>query len=162
MLIGTLLAGSAPGWPVEPAPPPAKTSQPVLSLHAPEVQKVIRAAAKTPADTAPLNLAPAVTLGGQVTIPFRAPRRPHHMQCDDSTCVAYTADDVALYTIPRYQYYGDRAPADPTAGEWLSCQSRDDLLTTFERYDQCRGITIGLPPLALGKVQIETPEIFIH
>ena len=76
-------------------------------------------------------------------IPFRAPRRVHHMDCDSFNCVAYTADDQALYTIPREQYFGINA--DDPQEAWLSCQSGNDLLTTFERYDKCRGVTIGLP-----------------
>jgi len=153
------MAFAVPAWSVE-AAPPAKTAKPVLSLQAPEVQKVIRAAAQAPSDTAQLNSAP--TLGDQVTIPFRAPRRPHHMECDNISCVAYTADDVALYTVPRAQYYGDRVHGDHAAGEWLSCQSRDNLLTTFQRYDKCRGITIGLPPLAVGDTLIAAPGIRIR
>jgi hypothetical protein len=160
MLIGTLMTGAAPGWPAEPAAP-AQAREPVLSLQAPEVQKVIRAAAKTPAGTAP-SAAPAVTLGDQATIPFRAPRRPHHIECDNISCIAYTADDVALYTVPRDQFYGERAPGEHSAGEWLSCQSRDNLLTTFQRYDRCRGITIGLPPLGVGDTLIAAPGIRIR
>jgi hypothetical protein len=126
------------------------------------VQKAIRAAAKAPPDTAAANAAPAVTLGEQVAIPFRAPRRPHHMECDNISCVAYTADGVALYTVPQAQYYGDRAPGGNAANEWLSCQSRDNLLTTFQRYDKCHGITIGLPPLAMGDTWIAAPGIRIR
>ena len=76
-------------------------------------------------------------------IPVRAPRRPHHMGCDSFHCVAYSADGDALYTIPREQYHG--IAGDNPQDEWLSCQSGNDLLTTFERYDECRGVNIGLP-----------------
>jgi hypothetical protein len=160
MLIGALLAVAAPGWTAEPAA--AKPDRPVLSLQAPEVQKVIRAVAKASPDATELKPASAVTLGDQVTIPFRAPRRPHHMECDNISCVAYTADDVALYTVPREQYYGERAPGVNAADEWLSCQSRDNLLSTFQRYDKCRGITVGLPPLALGDTLIAAPGLRIR
>ena len=67
----------------------------------------------------------------------------HHMDCSLADCVAYTSDGDPLYTIPREQYFG--VDGDDLDDQWLSCQSGNDLLTTFERYDKCRGVTIGLP-----------------
>jgi hypothetical protein len=89
-------------------------------------------------------------------IPVRAPRRPHHVGCDSFHCVAYTADGDALYTIPRERYYG--VAGDNPQDEWLSCQSGDDLLTTFERYDKCRGVSIGLP-LQIHDVVVNLPLV---
>jgi hypothetical protein len=108
------------------------------------VQTVIRAAAASaPNSQLAADLTASATRPALADIPFRAPRRPHHMDCDSFNCVAYTADDEALYTIPRDQYFGVNSN-DPQKA-WLSCQSGNDLLTTFERYDKCRGVSIGLP-----------------
>lgn len=166
MLIGALLAFPASGWPDEAAKPavPPKSPPPALNLQAVEVQNIIRASAQKQIETAPpasgasLRDQPQTTaLGAQTSIPFRAPRRFDHLKCDSYDCVAYNADDVALYTIPRSQVYGPRG--DKPADEWLSCQSRDNLLTTFERYDKCRGISVGIPSATIGNVTLELPKL---
>jgi hypothetical protein len=182
MLIGALLAIPALGWSDEPAKPGAsplsspgaipavaairKVDQPALNLQTLEVQKIIRASANEQMAAAPPasgvlapDQAPVATLAGEVTLPFRAPRRPHHLVCDSFNCVAYSADDVALYSVPREQYYGQNAPDNFTKDAWLSCQSHDNLLSTFERYDKCRGVAIGLPPVALGNTVIAVPGL---
>jgi hypothetical protein len=104
----------------------------------------------TPANDASL----ALRLGN---LAFRAPRRPHHTECDSFDCVAYTADGLALYSFPRDQMI------HPTGGDhydsWLACQSGDDMLSTFERYDQCRGVDIGLPSKTVNGVQLKLPKI---
>lgn len=43
-----------------------------------------------------------------------------------------------------------------TKDEWLTCQSGNDLLTTFERFDKCRGVSIGLP-VQFGGTMINLP-----
>ena len=172
MLIGALLAIPALGWSGEPAKivhaavALPKANEPALNLQAAEVQKIIRASAKEQAASAPLGPDTLVSyqpqmakLGGEAMVPFRAARRPHHLVCDSFNCVAYTADDVALYGVPREQYYGQNEPGIDTKDGWLSCQSHGNLLTTFERYDKCRGITIGLPPVALGNTVIAVPGL---
>jgi hypothetical protein len=78
----------------------------------------------------------------------------YHMKCDLSDCVAYTADGDALYTVPRDQYLGVNGGS--TREEWLSCQSGNDLLTTFERHDKCRGVSIGLP-VQIGGTLVNVP-----
>ena len=165
MLIGALLAVPALGFADEPAKPVAasKMFKPALNLQTAEVQKIIRESAKeqienaAPASAAASPDPPPVTLGQQVTIPFRAPRRLHHTQCDSFNCVAYTADGDALFSIPRDQYYGQHG--GDSAAKWLSCQSHNDLLTVFERYDKCRGISVGLPPVSLGNVLLDLPGL---
>jgi hypothetical protein len=178
MLIGALLAMPALGWSEEPAKLAAspgavpaavtvtKAERPTLNLHTVEVQKIIRDSAQEQMATAPpsadalmLDQSPVAQLVDQVTLPFRAPRRPHHLACDSFNCVAYSADDVALYSVPREQFYGASAPGNDTKDAWLSCQSRDNMLSTFERYDKCRGVTIGLPPVALGNTVIAVPGL---
>jgi hypothetical protein len=128
-----------------------------LDLKDESVQKVVRASAaaitgpQQPLESAPLTMRPALQ-----DIPFRAPRRPHHMDCDSFDCVAYTADDEALYSIPRDQYFG--VNSDDPEKAWLSCQSGNDLLSTFERYDKCRGVSIGLP-LQGHDVIVDLPKL---
>lgn len=136
-------------------------AQPSFDLKNAAVQEIIRAA--TASDASQLSLTgpqqaaeTASTRPALQDLPFRAPRRAHHMDCDSFNCVAYTADDQALYTIPREQYYGVNS-SDPQKA-WLSCQSGNDLLTTFERYDKCRGVTIGLP-LQGHDVIVDLPKI---
>jgi hypothetical protein len=179
MLIGALLAIPTLGWVDEPAKPatswspgaaPAVVAAPpaekaALNLQAVEVQKIIRNVAKKQIETAPLasgallfDQPRTAELGEQVTIPFRAPRRAHHMNCDSFNCVAYTADNYALYTIPRDQYY-DVANDGKNGEGWLACQSHDNLLSTFERYDKCRGISVGLPPVGFGNVTLDLPKL---
>jgi hypothetical protein len=79
------------------------------------------------------------------------------VKCDNIDCIAYSADDAPLYSVPRSQYYGDRLE-ESKRDAWLSCQSRDNLLSTFERYDKCRGVTIGLP-LTFGNPVIAAPGL---
>jgi hypothetical protein len=125
---------------VEKTVTPAK---PAFDLKTSKVQGVIRshAVAQTavadpePAESAPSDIKP---------LPFRAPRRVHHVDCDSFHCVAYTADDDVLFSIPREQYFGVSGNGH-SSDSWLACQSGNDLLSTFERYDKCRGVSIGLP-----------------
>jgi hypothetical protein len=141
---------------------------PSFDLKQESMQGILRAAAATqdqndaaeissdtlPSDTPASDASLALRLG---TLEFRAPRRPHHTECDSFDCVAYTADGLALYSFPRDQMI------HPTGGDyydtWLACQSGDDMLSTFERYDQCRGVDIGLPPKSLNGVQLKLPKI---
>jgi len=128
------------------------------------VQGVIRAnavAASAPSQpqsgqNLPVTLTFAAGTIEREGIPFRASRRMHHMACGLSDCVAYNADGDALFTVPRDQYVGKRGTT--AADEWMSCQSSNDLLTTFERYDKCRGIGIGLP-LEFNDVILKLPLI---
>jgi hypothetical protein len=137
----------------------AAPSAPAFSVHDRNVQKILAAAAQKQSESSPEKNAAsdAVTATGPMAVKFKAPRRVHHMDCDSFNCVAYNADDIALFTIPREQYYG--VHGDKPADAWLACQSGNDLLTTFERYDKCRGITIGLPPVGFGNVIIDTPKL---
>ena len=161
----TLLALSAVGQaqqqPAAKPAPAATTSaaapeaKPTFDLRNANLRDVIRANAATQPQR---ENAPAEETSGLEPLPFRAPRRLHHMDCDSFNCVAYTADDVALYTIPRDQYMGVRASGDNPQEEWLSCQSGNDLLTTFERYNKCRGVSIGLPLQTLDVI-VDLPKL---
>jgi hypothetical protein len=183
ILIGTLLALPALGLAEEPSAPksipPADVpathdaspkSQSTFDLRTAAMQSIIRASAATASDgfrlMSPAAQQPSQDNGHDVTrpklqsLPFRAPRRLHHMDCDSFNCVAYTADNQALYTISREQYFGINTDdsTDDSKEAWLSCQSGNDMLTTFERYDKCRGVSIGLP-LQTHDVIVNLPKI---
>lgn len=158
MLSVTLLALPSFAWCDE---------KPTFDLSDAAVQKVIRAAAALPA-TAIVPGATSPRLPDQdlalpaigenlVAIPFRAPRRFHHLDCDSFNCVAYTADGDALYSLPRDQHYGINS--DKPEESWLACQSGNNLLTTFERYDLCRGVRIGIPGAELGNIVLNPPML---
>lgn len=174
MLVAAVLALPVAGWPEEkpaatlasvtPATDsqrgPAPRAQPDKSSFAlsdDSVKKIIRSTAE--AQPEPVRPTAAAAPAEQpLAIPYRAPRRLHHMDCDSFDCVAYTADNDALYTIPREQYLGMSGKNGQE--QWLSCQSGNDLLSTFERYDKCRGVTIGLPNPSLGNyLQLELPKL---
>jgi len=165
MLFGAILCLPALGLAQEAAPSVAQTDSrisapPQFDLRSARVQDAIRAAAATESaaptgartQLADDEAAPAKR--DQQDIPFRAPRRMHHMKCDLADCVAYTADGDALYTVPRDQYLGVNGGG--TKDEWLTCQRGNDLLTTFERFDKCRGVSIGLP-VEIGGMLVNVP-----
>ena len=150
--------------------PKTPASAAPFDLKNDSVQEVIRATAATSSENTddgfrltsdatrkkPVENDPVPANKELKDIPVRAPRRPHHMGCDSFHCVAYTADGDALYTIPREQYYG--VSGDNPEDDWLSCQSGNNLLTTFERYDKCRGVSIGLP-LQINDIMVNLPLI---
>jgi len=75
-------------------------------------------------------------------LPVKSRTLPLHFDCLLLDCIAYDAAGNELYTIPREQYYGaDENRADA----WLSCQSGNDMLSTFERFKGCRGVSLGIP-----------------
>lgn len=143
MLMSALLALPALSSASDPAEAKPATTKTAFDLKAAKVQDVIRSHASAqpaaekadPSESAPTQLEP---------LPFRAPRRVHHVDCDSFNCVAYTADDDALFSVPRDQYFGVTGNGS-TRDSWLACQSGNDLLTTFERYDKCRGVSVGIP-----------------
>jgi hypothetical protein len=143
MMMSVLLAQSALSFAADGVEKAAAPAQSAFDLKTSKVQGVIRshAVAQTVvADPKPAEAAPS----GIKPLPFRAPRRVHHVDCDSFHCVAYTADDDVLFSVPREQYFG--VPGNGHASDsWLACQSGNNLLTTFERYDKCRGVSIGLP-----------------
>jgi hypothetical protein len=144
----------------------APPTQPTFDLKDAAMQDVIRASAMTASNSfrpsaatvqrRPEENGPALTRPDLRSIRFRAPRRPHHMDCDSFNCVAYSADGEALYSVSREQHFGINT--DDSKEAWLSCQSGDNLLTTFERYDKCRGVSIGLP-LQSHDVIVNLPKI---
>jgi hypothetical protein len=177
MLMGTLLALPALAQEQPAAKPPAAPAataaqvapaqpKPTFDLRNTGVQNVIRANAAKLQASGRADPSDGISLFADTPpqtgdtklqdIPFRAPRRLHHMDCDSYNCVAYTADNQALYAISREQYFGINT--DDSKEAWLSCQSGNDLLTTFERYDKCRGVSIGLP-LPTHDVIVNLPKL---
>lgn len=134
---------------------PQESASPQFDLDSASVRGIIRATATNQAGVEQESeTAEASAVIDRKDLPFRAPRRMHHMKCDLTDCVAYTADGDALYTVPRDQYLGVNGGG--TKDDWLTCQSGNDLLTTFERFDKCRGVSIGLP-VQVGGTLLNVP-----
>jgi len=138
--------------PVEKAPVAQSSS---LDLKAASVQQILRANA-TAQSTNASGASPQAAATRLPPLQFRAPRRVHHHECDAMDCTAYTSDGTALFSFPRDQMLV--ANEKRNADAWLSCQQNDDMLSTFERYDKCRGVSIGLPPASLGNVEVKLPK----
>jgi hypothetical protein len=140
-----------------------KLSRAAVDLQSPAVQAMLRRtteAATADADAAATVAEPGETRARKLEgLRFHAPRRVHHLECEAFDCVAYAADGSSLYTISRDHVGGQNVftHAHDQDG-WLSCQGADDLLSTFERFDKCRGLTIGLPLHRLQDVEIRLPE----
>jgi hypothetical protein len=156
------LAGGA-AEPAAPAPAttatPAKPAPGAFDLKNAAVQDLVRTTAAsasedaTPPDTAVAHDEKLADLR------FRGPRRPHYMECDALACTAFTKDKDPLYSISREQMGDQSLSSEHSFDQWLSCQQGNDLLSTFERFDKCRGITIGLPPLEFRDVEIRRPPL---
>jgi hypothetical protein len=161
-LMPAVVLAAEPSTPAKPPDdkPPARAARPVptLSLSDTAVQEIVRANAVAQAkqvSSQPQAHDPSASK--LPPLPFRAPRRVHHHECSLSECVAYAADGTALFTFPRDQML--HGNSDDRLDGWLSCQQNDDLLSTFERYDKCRGITVGLPPVQFGNVPVKLPPL---
>lgn len=152
LLLASTLFGTVAA--ADPAPPVTKPAvdrpSAAFDLKDRRVQEILRAsAASQPATSAPVPAdAPALE-----PFPHRASRKVHRTECDLFACVAYAADGRVLFSIPREQV---AHPGRDDAG-WLSCQQVDDLLSTFERYDKCRGVMIGLPAKAIDGLALQLP-----
>ena len=168
------LAAACAAWSQENprATPPVPVTAATFDLRNSSVQKILRAAAAEeapPAEKPPkdfsaalrslreLDAATSASLSAPLAVKFRTARRFHHMDCDSFTCVAVTADGDPLYTVPRQNYSGT-LDGQTSSDSWLRCQSGNDLLTTFERYDKCRGISVGLP-LQWNGFNFDTPKL---
>lgn len=128
----------------------ARPSVPSLDLKEARIQKILAvSAASQPAESRTPVAEPVL-----MRLPPPSPRRVHRTECESWQCVAYASDGRVLYSIPREQV------SHPSRGDldgWLSCQQVDDLLSTFERYDKCRGLTIGLPSKVVEDAQLRLP-----
>lgn len=141
----------------------ASASEPVkpgFDLRNASVQGILRAAAADHATETPEKETGSRIEAQLADLHFRAPRRVHHTKCDGEDCIAYTADNEPLFSMDR-ELRRDLASmsTEQLDDAWLSCQDTNNLLSTFERFDRCRGIRVGPPPLQLNGVGIKLPRI---
>ncbi len=139
----------------------AEPAKPGFDLRNESVQGILRTAAAASESTEALTPKNESKVQAELAdIRFRAPRRVHHTQCDGEDCVAYSADNEALFSMDRqFSNAIDPMASGKREDGWLSCQDTHNLLSTFERYDRCRGIRIGAPPLTVGNLGVELPKI---
>ena len=139
----------------------AEPAKPGFDLRNESVQGILRTAAAASESTEALTPKNESKVQAELAdIRFRAPRRVHHTKCDGEDCVAYTADNEALFSMNRELRKDLGAMSNEQLDDaWLSCQDTNNLLSTFERFDRCRGIRIGTPPLNLGGAQLKLPKI---
>jgi len=152
MLIAGLLTLPALGW-ADDSPAPAH--RPSFDIHGPELRKVIRDTAASqygsydlaPAQTMPTSRAATPALAWQQ--PERAPaaeapRPSDQFDCEADDCVPRAQQHApAIYTFASANN-GDTRYSRSLDDAWLACQSRDDLLTTQQRYQNCKvGIDDG-------------------
>jgi hypothetical protein len=137
-----------------------------FSMASPQVRQVLReAVARSQSDATGATPAAAPDVSpprdpGLAPLRFRAPRRPHHVKCNGDDCTVYAADGTALYEVTNDGTFRDDAwSSGDYYDAWLSCQSTNNLLTTFERFDKCRGITIGLASPWNRDVRIALPTL---
>jgi hypothetical protein len=139
LLLVVLVVLPAVGWSQERKPAPA----PSFSLSSESVRRIVleraRESAKPEADLTKPDL------GQRLALKFRVNPRVDHVECDLLQCLAVAKDGEILYTVPRGQLHDLASDESSRLNAWLSCQDTNDLLSTFERYDRCRGINVGSP-----------------
>jgi hypothetical protein len=123
----------------------APTAKPNFDLHDAAIRQIVRDTVESlPSSSTAANPDSrfAARLG---SLSIHDRKVPFAVHCSDSVsndCAAYDADGNELYRIPRNQVY----PVDFTdLTTAASCISSNDLLTTFDRADRCRGIGVLLP-----------------
>ncbi len=146
--VSLLLASQC--WAADPAPaakPPADESQKApLTLDNPAVRKTLREAARQLASDAksqenqdekiPTAEIPAAKLTAAFRLEPRE-RQPVVVECRVFDCLGYDATGKVVRTMPP-PAQGGLMSTDADA--WYSCQSGNNMLSTFERFDQCSGI----------------------
>jgi hypothetical protein len=137
------------------APVPASVpGKPLLSMSGTELRDMARDVARTRAESPDANASrdaqgadadpesSSRTTAVLGPLPMRARKVAVRYECLLHDCKAYDADGNVLYSVPRTTIAG----ADKlTEDQWLACQSGDDMLSTFERFDQCRGVGLLVP-----------------
>ena len=144
----------------KPAPRSAPAAKPTFDLNDTALRKIVRetaanAAAAKQSDSTP---EPASSVAAQIgTLPMRKGKTPITVNCDGIAvdCAALDANGNELYRVPRWQVFGINS-GDPTMAS--PCQSSNNLLSTFERADRCRGIGLLLPT-PWDKVNVALPAI---
>jgi hypothetical protein len=147
------------------SPPKTGASQTVATpnsfdLKNAAVQDLVRATAIDAVSGQPLPEVAEPRQEKLADIRFQGPRLPHHMECDALDCTAFTKENEPLYTVSREQMRDQSIYSNGKSNDqWLACQQGNDLLSTFERFDQCRGLSIGLPPVQLRDLEIKVPPL---
>jgi len=113
-----------------------------LNVHSDTVREILRVAARAQSLEKPVA-EPREKPAPRLEVQFRDDR-VDHVECDVLQCYSYAKDGHIVRTTPRADFFG-LMPEDPRSSDaWLACQDTNDLLSTFERYDRCRGIGASL------------------
>jgi hypothetical protein len=151
LLLSALLMLPACGWSDDKPATPADEKKPTFTLSDAEVRKIVRAAANRKVEgfrfvkdpQVATDIPPSATAARFQPL-ARLPRATRVVfECRSLTeaCGAYDYDGNYLYSVPREQVYPNSTGG---SDDWLACQSGDDMLSTFERFDRCRGIGVML------------------
>ena len=154
MLVGTLLA--SPVWAQPPSDPdktesaPKADKTPVLDA---ETSRALRqfiarreqAEQSSDTDAKPdadrtTSTPPAIS-GELEAVPIQRARKPYTIGCDKFDCYSFDRSGHVLEKIPREKVIG-KFGNDPD--NTLTCQSENNMLSTFERDAYCRGLADGL------------------
>jgi hypothetical protein len=139
----------------------APGAKPTFDLDNSALRKIVREAAAKNAVATPRsdsNTESASAVAAQIgTLPMRKGKTPITVNCDGIAvdCDALDANGNELYRVPRWQVFGVNS-GDPSMAS--PCQSSNNLLSTFERADRCRGVGLLLPT-PWDKVNFALPAI---
>jgi hypothetical protein len=144
MLLAILLSLPATGWSqdaavrgADPKPvPPAS-----FSISSEKIREILRARAHEQA-TATEGEASKPAMSKLLALTFASDARVDHVECDALNCYERAKDGRILRTTSRDRNFG-QVPGRSGSDAWLSCQDTDNMLSTFERYDNCRGMGVA-------------------
>ena len=144
----------------KPAPESARTAKPTFDLGNAALRKIVRETAANATSAMPpaSSTEPASRVAAQIgMLPMRKGKTPITVNCDGiaADCAALDANGNELYRVPRWQVFGVNS-GDPSMAS--PCQSSNNLLSTFERADRCRGVGLLLPT-PWDKVNFALPAI---
>lgn len=150
IILPLLLAATLAIADEKPAPQAAASARPGFDLKHAAVKKIVRetavrAAAAQPEPNAEAEPANASAVAARIgTLPMRKSSAPVTMNCGGiaEDCAALDANGNELYRLPRSQVFGTNLD-DPASS--LPCLSSNNLLSTFDRVDRCRGVGLLLP-----------------
>jgi hypothetical protein len=127
-------------WASDPVPASKPAAEPParLTLDNPEVRKALRESARKLASDEKAEEIPATKVAATIQLPVVPLRRPVVVECRLFDCLGYDASGNVVSTMPPPASPGVLSTDDPD--DWYSCQSRYNMLSTFERADTCAGI----------------------
>lgn len=158
MLFAALLALPVISWSQEkevrvekPATTPAS-----LAVHSDTVRDILRSAAREHSADEDAN--PSEIPAPRLQVRFKADERVDHVDCDLLQCYAYAKDGHVVRSASPEDFFGLMPESRTSSDAWLACQDTNDLLSTFERYDRCRGVGLSLTaPWNGGPVGVNAP-----